>query len=136
MSHLPDLPKIHKTKEMDFGVWLKEYTMKNPHPVSTGLECKQTTDKDSILFSAVTPQQIAFGMSIKSSKGAWIRVQGLNGEPDYIFMCNSPSNVVIRYPKGVCWIDIETFVLERDRSNRKSLTWDRACEISIRTVKI
>ena len=133
---MPDLPKQNKHKEMDFGVWLKNYTMKNPHSVTTGLECKQTTDKDSISFSVVTPQQVAFGMGAKSSKGVWIRVQGLNGEQDYIFMVNSPSYVVIRYPKIVCWIDIETFILERDRSKRKSLTSSRATEISIRTVKL
>jgi hypothetical protein len=132
---MPPLPKQNKKLEGDFGVWLKNYTEKHPHLVTTGLECKQTTT-DSIPFSVVTPQQVAFGMGAKSSKGVWIRVQGLNGEMDYIFMVNSPSYIVIRYPSIVCWIDIETLILERDRSKRKSLTSQRASEISIRTIKL
>lgn len=132
---MPPLSKEHKTREMDFGVWLKNYTEKHPLLVTTGLECKQTTT-DSISFSAVTAQQVAFGMGAKSSKGVWIRVQGLNGEQDYFFVVNSPSHIVIRYPKVVCWIDIETFILERDRSKRKSLTVDRALAICVRSVKL
>jgi len=135
MNKLPELPKQNKTREFDFGVWLKNYTEKHPHLISTGLETKQTTT-DSIPFSVVTPKQVAFGMGAKSSKGVWIRVQGLNGEQDYVFLVNSPSMIVIRFPKIVCWIDIETFIMERDRSKRKSLTSSRACEISIRTVKL
>lgn len=132
---MPPLTKLHKGRETDFGVWLKNYTEKHPHLVTTGLECKQTTT-DSISFSVVTPQQVAFGMGAKSSKGVWIRVQGLNGEQDYFFVVNSPSYVVIRYPNVVCWVDIETLIMERDRSKRKSLTSERAEAISIRTVKL
>lgn len=132
---LPDLPQRNRKKEADFGVWLKNYTEKHPFLITTGIECKQT-EKDSIPFSVVTSQQVAFGMAAKSSKGVWIRVQGLSGEQDYIFLVNSPSHVVIRFKKVVCWIDIETFVLERDRSKRKSLTVDRAMAISIRTVTL
>jgi len=132
---MPDLPKQHKAREMDFGGWLKNYTEKHPHLLATGLETKQTTT-DSIPFSVVTPQQVAFGMGAKSSKGVWIRVQGLNGEQDYIFLVNSPSMIVIRFPKIVCWIDIENFIIERDPPKRKSLTSERAAEISIRTVKL
>lgn len=135
MNNLPDLPKRNKTKEMDFGVWLKNYTEKNPHLVSTGLELKQT-EKDTIPFSAVTPQQIAFGIGAKSSKGVWIRVQGLNGEQDYVFLVNAQSYVVIRYPKLVCWIDIEDLIKERDTSSKKSLSSFRAREIAVHSINL
>lgn len=127
MNNLPHLPQQNKKKEADFGVWLKGYTEDNPPTVTTGLECKQT-ETNSIAFSEVTSKQIAYGRKMKT--GAWIRVQGLNGEPDYIYVVNAKSYIVIKYPNVKCWIDIEAFVKERDTSKRKSLTVERAVIIA------
>lgn len=132
---MPPLPKQNKKLEADFGIKLKAYIEKNPFKISTGIELKQT-ETDSIPFSAVEPQQVAHGLRTKSDKGVWIRVQGTNGEQDYIWLVNTPSYVAIKFKSGTCFIDIETFVLERDRSKRKSLTWERAKEIALREVKL
>jgi len=128
---LPELPKQNKKKEADFGVWLKGYTEGNPPIITTGLECKQT-ETDNIAFSEVTPKQIAYGRKMKT--GAWIRVQGTNGEPDYIYVVNAESYIVIKYPNVKCWIDIEAFVKERDTSKRKSLTSEQAKKIATHTI--
>lgn len=132
---MPDLPKQNKQKEASFGVYLKHFVEKHPFRITTFIETKQT-ETDTIPFSCLETKQVAFGMLTKSNKGVWIRVQGVNGEQDYIWATNSPSYVAIKFKSGFTFIDIETFVLERDSSKRKSLTWERAQEISIRTVKL
>jgi hypothetical protein len=133
MNNLPLLPKQNKKKEADFGVWLKGYTENNPPTITTALECKQT-ETHSIPFSEVTSKQIAYGKKMKT--GAWIRIQGINGEPDYIYVVNAESYIVIKYPKLKCWIDIDKFVEERDTSKRKSLTSGRAREIATHIIPL
>lgn len=109
-----------------FRHWLKA----NPMP-SASFEIKQTTT-DSLPFSAVTQSQIDYGMAIKSKKGVLLRVQAVaEGMPDYVWLREEPAYVVISYPKGFAIIDIEKFSLERDKSKRKSLTWERAQSIAI-----
>ena len=128
---MPPLPKQNKQKEASFGVYLKDFVERNPFKITTFIETKQT-ETDTIPFSCLETKQIAFGMLTKSNKGVWIRVQGLNGEQDYIWAVNSPSYIAIKFKSGFCFLDIETFIMERDRSKRKSLTWGRACELAIR----
>lgn len=67
-------------------------------------ELKQT-QTDSIPFSAVVDHQVT----------ALEIVSGM---------------VVIKYPKGVSIIPIDIFVDEKKRSDRKSLRWERAKELS------
>ncbi len=129
---LPPLPKQYKTKEADFGVELRDWIMKNPR-YACSIETKQTT-KPSISFNSVEQKQLNFGMAIKSNKGVLIRVQGINGEPDYVYLRNNPAYITIKYPKGFVLIDVETFIQEKERSKRKSLTWDRAKDIAIKVV--
>jgi penicillin-binding protein-related factor A (putative recombinase) len=70
-------------------------------------ELKQT-QTDSIPFSAVVDHQVT----------ALEIVSGM---------------VVIKYPKGVSIIPIDIFVDEKKRSDRKSLRWERAKELSTLT---
>jgi hypothetical protein len=49
-------------------------------------------------------------------------------------MTEQPAYVVIRYPKGFVLISIDTFVLESQRSKRRSLTWQRAQDIAFKVV--
>jgi hypothetical protein len=126
--NLPELPKQHKKKEADFGIDIKHKT-EEIRPSTHSLELKHTRGKDSLPFSEVTDDQIAFANSISSDKGAWIRVIGLRGEPDYIWLKNEPAYIVIKYPLGIVYITIANFLHEKETSKRKSLTWDRACEI-------
>lgn len=130
--NLPDLPQRNKKLEADFGVLLKGHVERNPFKVTTFIETKQT-ETDSILFSCLEAKQAAHGLLTKG-KGVWIRIQGLSGEQDYVWAAGSPSHVAVKFKSGYCLIDIELFILERDSSKRKSLTWERAREISIRTV--
>lgn len=133
MDELPPLPQQNKKKEANFGVALKHLTEKEK-PNTCSLEAKHTHGKDYLLFSEVSNSQIAFANSISSPNGAWIRVQGINGEPDYIWLKNTPAYIVIRYPKGIAHISIGNFLFEKARSKRKSLTWERAQEIASKVV--
>ncbi len=132
MSSLPQLPKQIQKKEAAFGIKLKKWMTENPR-YSCALEVKYTST-NSLPFAEVKEEQLIYGMAISSDKGAWIRVIGSNGEPDYIWLRNTPSYIVIKYPKFFVLIGVETFILEKKRSTRKSLTDQRAKEIAIVTV--
>ncbi len=126
---LPNLPKQNKRKEASFSLKFREWLMKNPR-ISCSFEMKDTRGKNSLKFSEVTDVQRNYGMSIKSDKGTLIRVQGLAGEPDYVYFRNAPSYLVINYPQGWVILDIETFIMEDKRSKVRSLSWNRARELS------
>lgn len=122
-------------KEADFSILLRHYLKAHPLPVSCPLEIKDTRGKEYFSYAELKEEQINNALASKSDKGNLIRVSvGTVGAPDYCFYRNSPAYIVIKYPLGFVFVDIETFIMERDRSKRKSLTWGRAQEISIRTV--
>lgn len=127
MSNLPDLPKQHKQKEADFGITLRRWIEKNPTLISSTWELKHTRGKDSLPFNEVTEDQVAYALS--AERGAFIRVQGVKGEPDYVYI-KGPAYIVVKYPKVAYAISINNFLFERDHSKRKSLTVERAKEIS------
>ncbi len=131
---LPPLPKQIKKREADFGVRLRRWLRDNPM-FSCAFELKQTQGP-SIPFIALEENQRIYLRAIKSPAGELLRVQGVNGEPDYIWLRNFPACVVIRYPHSFHLIDIDTFLLEEKRSTRKSLTAERAQAISTVSVKI
>lgn len=129
---LPPLPKQNKDEEARFGIQLRKWLKTHPQ-YSCTLELKQT-ETDNLPFSALEPEQIAWGLAIDSSKGALIRVQGLRGEPDYVWCRNMPSYVAIRYPGAFCLIALKAFLAERDASRRKSLTSKRAFAIASQVI--
>lgn len=129
---LPDLPKIKKQKEADFGLLFRSWWNKNPKDAT--YELKQT-EIDSLQFSAVEESQIAWAKAVKSKRGALIRVQGISGEPDYVGCRNKPAYIVIKYPDFWCLIHASTFECERIISKRKSLTADRAREIAEKVIE-
>ena len=131
---LPNLPKQIKKREADFGIRLGHWLAKNPQH-SCAYELKQTTGS-SIPFDALEVQQIAYLKNINSGAGALLRIPGTRGEPDYVWLRNFPASVVIRFPREFSLISIETFLLEKRRSSRKSLTVQRAREISTVTVPL
>jgi len=135
MNNLPELPRVLKKQESKFSLVFKKWIKKNPR-FSCTIELKDTRGKSHINFSELSDEQIAYGKLISSSTGVLIRVQGLNGEPDYIWCRNMPAYVVIRYPHFFCLISIDTFLLEKKRSVRRSLTSTRANEISTLTIKL
>ena len=124
-------------RESKFSITFRHWLRANAHLFDTcSFEIKQT-EKDYISFSAVEDHQINYGFAIQQSdSGVLIRVQGTNGEPDYLFLKKQQSYVVIKYPEWFVGITIFNFVAERDLYKRKSLTVDRALEISTFKQKI
>lgn len=123
-----------KNREADFSIVFRHWLRANPQ-YSCAYEMKQTS-KPSISFSCVEEHQLTYLQAIHSDKGALIRVQGVNGEPDYIYLRNAPAYVVIKFVGEFHIIGIDTFILEKGRSKRKSLTNARARELSTVSVKL
>lgn len=125
---LPPLPRVLKQREAAFGMLFRSWILKNRLPTGA-YELKQTKT-NTFLFSALEDAQIAYLLRIKGSKGELVRVQGLKGEPDYIYMRRSSAWVVIKYPRSFHVIDIDTFLEEKKVSKHKSLSAARATELS------
>jgi hypothetical protein len=126
---LPDLPRQKKSKEADFGITFRKWW--NEHPLPGTFELKTTGGKSSLPFNAVDPEQIVFAQAAHSRKGTLARVTvGTVGCSDYIGLVQAPAWIVVQYPGEFHVISIESFLLERDRSPRKSLTIERARAIS------
>lgn len=116
-------------REAQFGVLLRHWLRANPIP-TCALELKQTAS-DSLPFGAVESHQLDYAEAISTSDtGVLIRVQGVNGEPDYLWLRKEPAYMVIRYPNCFALIAIKTFIVEKNLSVRRSLTSKRAKEIS------
>lgn len=114
-----------------FANWLRSSPqMSGPY------ELKQTT-KDSLPFSCVAEHQLNALLACNSDKGFWYKIsdQSQGIKPfDGIYYRNSPAWIVIKYPRFFVIIGIQTFIFEKKRSKRKSLTAERAKEISVKTV--
>lgn len=126
--NLPELPKQIKKREAAFGLQFRRW-VKREQIKSSPIELKQTIT-DSISFTCIKRKQIAYLKKAKSSEGILIRNNGGDGQPDYTFYANSPAWIVIRYPSMFFIIDIDAFLIEKQNSDRKSLTDDRAFSIA------
>jgi hypothetical protein len=136
MNKLPELPKIMQRKEADFGLTFRTWFFENIHHFgSVGkatFELKQT-QSDSIPFSCLEDRQIGFADAVRFGKnGALVRVEsGTPGASDYIFLKEAPANIVIFFAKkGFVIIAVDLFIMEKNRSKRKSLVWERALSLS------
>lgn len=126
---LPDLPKQHKKKEADFGITFRHWWERRPF--NGNFELKHTRGESSLPFSAVESEQIVVANAASGNKGILLRlVKGTIGSSDYIGQVLQQTYIVIRYPKFFCLITFEAFMAEKSRSQRKSLTSERAREIS------
>lgn len=117
-----------RNKEAKFGVLFRHWIKANPM-YSGAYELKQTTG-NSLPFGVLEDHQAVYLLACKSRKGVLIRVQGVNGEPDYVYLREAGSWVVIRFKSSFHIIDIEVFLKEKAKSQRKSLISSRAREIS------
>lgn len=124
-----------KNREAKSAVLFRHWLRANPQ-ISGSYEIKDTRGKNYINFNEVTEQQLNYGLAIRGNKGTLIRVQGVNGEPDYIYLRNAPSWIVIRYPKSFEVISVEAFIQEKEKSKKKSLLLSRAKDISVISVKL
>lgn len=127
-DQLPSLPIQHKTKEADFGLVFRRWAEEMAFSSSCFFELKDTRGSDSLPFSAVKVEQIAYMTTIQF-KGRLTRIEGHVGEPDYGWM-RGPCYVAIRYPSCFCVIALMDFVSEEKESTRRSLTCARAREIA------
>ena len=123
-------------RESKFSILFRHWIKANKMLTCT-FEMKDSRGKDSIPFSEVKQAQIDWGLAVNSDKGVLIRIQAIaEGMPDYAYFRNEPAYFICKYPKSFSIISVGTFLLEKERSKRKSLTELRASEISIKTIKI
>jgi len=132
MINLPNLPKKNRKKEAEFGLKFRHFIEDNPPAASYPYELKDTDGCEYLNFSEVTDDQIAHAQRAKTAKGNLIRiVAGTPGAPDYVFYRNCEySWIVIRYPKGFVFIDVDVWLKEKATSKRKSLLYSRAIDIA------
>lgn len=120
--------------ESKFGVLFRHWLKANPG-MTGAYEMKQTSG-NSIAFSCLEDHQQTYLEAINGNKGVLVRVQGVNGEPDYVYMRNCPAWVVVKFPKSFEIISVATWAIEKSKSRRKSLTAARAAEISVTSVRL
>jgi len=129
---LPDLPQKNKKKEADFGIRLRHWFEKTK-PFPQTIELKQT-ETNRFLLSNIKDNQLAFAHGVRSSTGRFVRVQGMNGESDYIWLKEFPSFFAIKYPDCVCILSPE--IIEQEKKRGKSITKERAQEVSVKVIKL
>lgn len=105
---------------------------------SAAFELKQTTE-DSIPFSDVQPHQIDALLTAKRGGGLLYKApdDSRGMKPfDLFFLTAAEAYVVIRFPNCFTVIDVEVFIEEKAKSQRKSLTWYRAQAIAKFVIEI
>lgn len=122
--------------EAKFTLYFRHYLKANPMH-SAAFELKQCGSM--LPFDAVQPHQVDALQAVKSKRGLLYKAPDNSAgyKPcDLFYLREAPAYVVVLFGTiEFSIIDIDTFVLERDRSKRKSLTMERAREISTRTAK-
>ena len=130
---LPPLPRQNKSKEADFGFVFRKWWDK--HKLPGEFELKDTRGKPNFAFSELSNEQIVIGTLATSNRGVLVRrASGTTGGADYSGLIQCPYWIVICFPNSWHIISFEALMVEKDRSNRKSLTQARASEISVITV--
>ncbi len=93
----------------------------------------------SLPFVAVAEHQIDALLAVKSKQGLLYKApdDSRSVKPfDLFYMRSALAYVVIKYPSYFHIIDVDTFLLEKQRSKRKSLTQQRAGEIAVISVRV
>lgn len=108
------------------------------NPSRTGAyEIKDTRGKSSFNLNEWKPAQETFAESIRyGKKGVLIRTEGVEGLPDYVYLKNEPSYVVIKYPKHLIIISGETLTHFKKRAKKKSLTLGEAKDLSHKVIEL
>lgn len=129
-----------KKREANFGTeyfapYVRRYGLSSSEPVET----KQTTE-DYISFSVVPEHQLDALQACKTEKGFLYKIsdQSVGHKPfDYVYYCNCKNAwIVIKFPAFFCFFDVDVFIKEKESSTRKSLTAERARELSPMTIDI
>lgn len=126
-----------KKREADFGVLFRHWLKHNPM-YSGAFELKQTT-KTSIPFNSIAEHQLDALQAANSKRGILYKApddsRGIKPF-DYFYLRNAPSYVVIKFPDAFHIISISNFIHEKKTSKRKSLTSERAKQISVKSVNL
>ena len=132
-NKLPDLPRVLKKREADWTTTVfRHWLEKNG---KTGAYEVKYAKGDSLPFSAVLPHQIENLLAVRHKTFVYKVVDMGEKNPfDCFCMTEQPAYIVIKYPKGFVLITIDAFVLESQRSKRRSLTWQRAQEIAFKII--
>lgn len=108
-----------------FNHWLKAKWKK------TGAFELKFAKGNSVPFSAVVPHQVAALSAARNSVLVYkIPDAGYQNPFDAFCLSGTEAYVVIRYPDFFCLIDINDWTNEASKSTRRSLTAERAKEIS------
>lgn len=128
---LPDLPRQLNKREANWSTTIFRSWVLKHFNHSAIFEVKHTRGKSLFPFKEVKEKQRSKMLQIRHDKFLWKNPDtGDETPPDFFLLVKEPTFVVIKYPKGVAIIPIDTFLLEEKRSKRKSLTWERANELS------
>jgi hypothetical protein len=112
-------------REAKFSIQFRHWLRANPQK-TCAIEMKDTRGKKSFYLKEWKDAQRTFAEAIRSSsKGVLVRTEGVEGLPDYIYLRQEPSLVVIKYPLGFAIID--SAILEKEETT--SLSPERAQEI-------
>ena len=125
-------------REANFGLLFRRWLKSQKNMPSAAFELKQTT-KHYIPFNALAEHQENALLAVNSSKGILYKApdDSRGVKPfDYFFLSRSCAFVVIRYPNTFEVIPIDSWIMEREKSHRKSLTSERARQISTISVKL
>ena len=120
-----------KKREADFSILFRHWLRANPMH-TCAFEMKQTTS-DRFEFNKLEPHQENYLKAIKHGNGTLTRVQGINGEPDYIYMNKAPAYAVIKFPLAFLVIDIDAYSEIKEkllRIRRKSMLFDEGLQIA------
>lgn len=128
---LPNLPKILNKREAKWSTTFFRKWVLETFNYSAIFEVKHTRGVGYLAFSEVRALQVADMLKIRHEKFLWKNPDtGDRTPPDFFLLVREPTFVVIRYPKGFVCIGIDQFILERDRSKKRSLSWARAKDIA------
>lgn len=124
-----------KKREAEFTIYFRHWLKSHPLDCAA-FELKQTTE-NSIPFSDVKDHQLDALLAVSANLGFIYKIpddsQGIKPF-DMLYLRKALAFVVIKYPEFFVLIDPFTFVEEREISERKSLTSERAREIAYRVV--
>jgi len=113
-----------KNFQTKFNHWLK-----NVYKKTAVFELKQC--ETSLPFSEVKPHQIAALEQVRHGTLVFkIPDSGFQNPFDCFCLTEQPAYIVIKFKKGVAIIPVDVFVLESRRSKRRSITWERAKQLS------
>jgi len=122
-------------KEAKSSIKFRHWLMANPQ-MTCAYEMKDTRGKSSFPMSEWKEAQEIFAEAIRyGKKGVLIRTEGVKGLPDYVYLHNAPSYVVIKYPKGFTIISGDALALEKKRADTNLLTYGRAKDIAIKVIE-